>query len=274
MSLFTRPPITALCLGGGGARGFAHVGALKAFEEAGIKFDICVGTSVGSLVGALYSFGIPTTKMIEFSHALNVKDIHGGSFLFPPSCQKVGEAISPLVGNKNIEEAKIKFAAVAVNLITAKEVILDKGSVTDAVSASCAVPIFFKPLIKDDMHLVDGGLLNNIPADVCRMFGADVVVTVDVNPTRGGGTSELGMLDIIKATFSIMSAKTSESGYRYSDIIIAPDMSKYRSTKKDGYEEMMQRGYEAAHSKIADIKKILNKGVSKFKKPQFARKSN
>ncbi len=266
MSLFYRPPVTALCLGGGGARGFAHVGALKAFAEAGINFDICVGTSVGSLVGSLYSLGVTVPQMMSFSNSLDLKDIHSGSLLFPSPCQKIGEAIKPLVGDKSIEDAKIKFAAVAVDLISARQIIFDTGSVTDAVSASCAVPIIFKPLVKDGMHLVDGGLLNNIPADVCRMLGADVVVTVDVNPTRGAGTSELKTLEILKATFSIMSAKTSDAGYIHSDIIIAPDMSEFSAMKKDGFETMMQRGYEAAHAKLAEVKRLLTKKVSKFKK--------
>ena len=266
MSIFSRPPVTALCLGGGGARGFAHVGALKAFEEAGIKFDICVGTSVGSLVGSLYAMGISTSKMIEFSHALELKDIHSGSLLFPSPSTNIGEAIRPLVGDADIKDTKIKFAAVAVDLVTAKQVIFDSGRIVDAVSASCAVPIIFKPTVLGDKHLVDGGLLNNIPADVCRMLGADVVVTVDVNPTRGQGTSELKVVDILKATLSIALKKASESGYVYSDVVIATDTSQFSSAKKTGYEEMMQHGYESAHTKIAEIKRLFNKRISKFKK--------
>jgi len=257
MSLFRRKPVTALCLGGGGARGFAHVGAIKAFEEAGIKFDICVGTSVGSLVGALYSFGVPVQKMIEFSHDLNPKDIHSGSLLFPSPCENIGKVIKNVLGDKNIEESQTKFAAVAVDLISARQIILDKGSVADAVSASCCVPVFFKPLIKNGMHLVDGGLLNTIPADVCRMLGADVVVSVDVNPTRLHGTSELKIVDVLKTTFSIMSSKIAESGYVNSDLIIAPDLSQFSAKSKDGYEMMMQRGYEHAHAKISQIKQLL-----------------
>ena len=266
MSIFSRPPITALCLGGGGARGFAHVGALKAFEEAGINFDICVGTSVGSLVGSLYAMGVSTSKMIEFSHALELKDIHSWPIIVPSPSSNIGEAIHPLVGDADIRDAKIKFAAVAVDLVTAKQVIFDSGKIVDAVSASCAVPLIFKPMVLGNMHLVDGGLLNNIPADVCRMLGADVVVTVDVNPTRSQGTDELKIIDIAKTTFSIMLSKSSESGYVHSDIVIATDTSQFSSAKKTGYEEMMQRGYESASAKIAEIKRLFNKRISKFKK--------
>lgn len=264
MSFLSRPPINALCLGGGGARGFAHIGAIKAFEEAGITFDICVGTSVGSLVGALYAFGIKSADMIAYTHALSMKDIHGGSILSPSPCENIGEILSPLIGKPNIEDSRVKFACVAVDLVSAKQIIFDKGDVAQAVSASCAVPIFFRPLTKDGMHLVDGGLLNNIPADVCRLFGADNVITVDVNPTRGGGTDSLKTFDILKATFNIMTTKASESGYINSDIIIAPDMSAFKATKKDGYEQMMQRGYEAAHAKIAEIKKLLSRKIRRF----------
>ena len=108
-------------------------------------------------------------------------------------------------------------------------------------------------------HLVDGGLLNNIPADVCRMVGADNVVTVDVNPTRGGGTSEMGLISVLKATFDIMGANSSVHGLINSDIIVAPDLSAFKSTDKDGYEEMYRLGYEAAKEKCDEILRLIYK---------------
>ena len=260
--LFSRflRPVSALCLGGGGARGFGHIGAIKAFEEAGIDFDVVVGTSVGSYVGCLYAAGIKSSQMIDFAHDLNLKDIHSGSLLFPSPAERIGASIQPLIGDKKIEELSKKFAAVAVDLVTARQVIIDKGRVTEAVSASCAVPLFFKPLNMGNLHLVDGGLLNNIPADVCRMLGAEFVVAVDINPTRGGGTPELKTLDILKATFNIMSATSSSGGYINSDVIITPNMSDFSAFKKDGYERMIQLGYEEAHAQIAKIRAVLKPG--------------
>ncbi len=149
------------------------------------------------------------------------------------------------------------FYCVAVDITSGKEFVFDSGSVSEAISASCAVPLIFRPVVKGDRHLVDGGVLNNIPASVCKMFGADYVVTVDVNPTRGGGTKELNMLDVIKATFNIMAAHTSVEGLRMSDVIIAPMLGEFSATKKDGYEKMIELGYNAAMENIEKIKKLF-----------------
>ena len=110
------------------------------------------------------------------------------------------------------------------------------------------------------MHLVDGGLLNNIPSDVCRMLGADKVVSIDINPTRGGGTDELGLIEVLKATFSIMSSNSSIMGIKHTDILIAADTSKFSSVSKSGYEEMTALGYKAASEQIVKIKELMQKG--------------
>lgn len=253
-----RKPKVALCLGGGGARGFAHIGALKAFDEAGFDFDMCVGTSVGSLVGAFYCSGIDIQHLEEYSHELQIGDVKTTRLGIFSDAQSIGKIFTRRMGNMNIEDMLKPFACVAVDLVSGKEVVFDRGSVGDAISSSCAVPIVFKPVVLGERHLVDGGVLNNIPASVCKMLGADFVVTVDVNPTRGEGTKELGTLDILKATYRIMSAHTSVEGLRMSDVIVATDLSKYSAAKKEGYEEMIKLGYNAAKEKIADIQNLFD----------------
>lgn len=253
-----RKPKVALCLGGGGARGFAHIGALKAFEEAGFNFDFCCGTSVGSLVGAFYCAGIAADDLIAYSHELQLRDVKTSKLFIGSDPLAIGNIFTRRMGNMNIEDMLRPFSCVAVDLVTGKPVIFDSGSVSQAVSSSCAVPIVFRPVVIGEKHLVDGGVLNNIPASVCKMFGADFVVTVDVNPTRGGGTNELGLLDVIKATYNIMSAHTSEEGLRLSDVIISADLSKFSAAKKDGYEEMIKLGYEAAKQKAEEVKKLFD----------------
>ena len=249
----------ALCLGGGGARGFAHIGALQAFADEGIDFDMVVGTSVGALVGALYACGVSPKEMMLKGHALSMKDIKKGLLFQPDDSMKIGKIVTEIIGERNIEDLPKKFCAVAVDLVEGKEVLLDRGSVAFAVSASATVPIVFKPLIDGERHLVDGGLLNNIPADVCRMFGADKVVTVDVNPTRGSGTSETGLIPVMKATFDIMGANASYQGLINSDIIIAPDLSAFKSTAKTGFEEMYALGYDEAKKKSKEIIELIYK---------------
>lgn len=255
-NVVTRPTV-ALCLGGGGARGFGHLGAIKALEQAGIDFDMCVGTSVGSLVGALYCAGLNADEMIIHSHGLELEDIRKGAFFRAKDAAPIGKVVSDIIGDKNIEELKKRFAAVAVDLVSGRQIIFDKGNVASAVSASCCVPVLFKPVVIGNMHLVDGGLLNTIPADVCRMLGADKVVSIDINSTRGGGTEELGTMDVIKASFNIMSAASAKEGLRQSDIIIRPDLKKFKATKKDGFEEMIENGYEAAKLHINEIKALF-----------------
>ena len=245
----------ALCLGGGGARGFAHIGALKAFEEAGIKFDMVSGTSVGALVGAFYAAGFKSGDMEAFGAAINPKEIHSG--FRPNDPKKVGEVIKKHLGELKIENLGIKYYAVATDLRSAREVIIDKGYLHEAVSASCAVPMFFRPLVMGGRHLADGGLLNNIPADICRMMGADFVVTVDINSQRGTGTDSLGVIDVVKTALSIALANASTQGLINSDIIIAPDLSAFSARKKTGHGEMMRLGYEAAKEKIGAIYELF-----------------
>ncbi len=248
-----RKGVVALCLGGGGARGFAHIGALKAFEEEGIDFDFVVGTSVGALIGALYAGGVSAADMMKKGAALEMKDIKKGFFFQPDDSMKIGKVVTDVIGDVDIKSLKKPFACVAVDLVTGKQIIMDSGKVGKAVSASATVPLFFKPLIDGERHLVDGGLLNNIPADVCRMMGAEYVVTVDVNPTRGGGTSETGLISVLKATFDIMGANSSYQGLINSDIIVAPDLSKFSSAAKNGYEEMYELGYREAKKYCQEI---------------------
>ncbi len=250
-----KPKKTGLCLGGGGARAFAHIGALKALMEEGLTFDMVAGTSAGSLISALFAAGISIDEMENVANKINLKDIRSG--FAPNDPLKIGAIVRNLVGDMRIENLSMPLYIVAVDLVNPRQIIFDRGLLYEAVSASCAVPVFFKPLVKGKMHLVDGGLLNNIPADVLRMMGADNVVTVDINSTRGSGTDSTAMIDVAKATLSIMATSASQTGLVNSDIIIAPDLSKFSATKKEGHEEMIQLGYEAAKKKIPDIKRLM-----------------
>jgi len=248
----------ALCLGGGGTRGFAHIGAIRAFEEAGIDFDFVAGTSVGSVVGALYCAGISSRVMLDHAHILRVKDIHSGPLWWAGDARKVGRMVESIIGEgKKLEDLPKKLVCMAVDLVSGQQEILETGYVRDVVSASSAVPVIFRPVVIGDKHLVDGGLLNNIPADIARMLGAEAVVTVDINHSRGGATKSLKTFDVARATLAIISANSSISGLVNSDIIINPDLTRYRASKKDGYEEMCELGYNAAKEKIDEIIKLM-----------------
>lgn len=246
-----------LVLGGGGARGFVQVGALKAFKESNIDFDMCVGTSVGSIVGALYCAGVAPEDIIKISDTLDRIDFHGRLLIKPDDPRKIGDVLSRVIGDVKIEDLKKKYAAVATDLKTGKQVIISSGSILDAVSASSAFPIIYAPLKKDGRNLCDGGLTNNIPADVCKMLGADRVVTVDVHTTRGSGTDGTGVFDVLRAMFSIMGANASTVGLMQSDVVIAPNTSAFRATSKFGYLDMIELGYNATMEKIDEIKLLF-----------------
>ena len=255
--------VTALCLGGGGTRGFAHIGAIKAFEENGIDFDIIVGTSAGSIIGCLYAYGISAQRMLEYGAALNEKDIHNGNFLVPNDAGKIGRIVSDFIGDATIEQVKAargkKFACVAVDLVTTKQIVLSSGRAATAVSASSCVPLLYKPVVLGELHLVDGGVLNNIPSDVCRLLGADKVVTIDVNPTRSSGTDKTNFISVFKAVFAMMGANSSINGIIDSDVLVSTDTSEFSSGKKEGFAEMYRRGYLSAKEKIPDIVDIMYK---------------
>jgi len=254
-------PKVGLALSGGGAKGYAHIGALKAFAENGIEFDMVAGTSVGSLLGALYAYSMPIEDMLAAGEALEVKDIRNSTFLLNPSNPANIEAVvRKLIGDVVFSDLKKPFAAIATDLKTGNEIVLNMGNVCRAVSASCCVPIIFKPVIWDEMHLVDGGLVNVLPATVVRAMGADKVVGVDINSTRGSGTDSLKLWDIVKASFRIATGASSKFGIQQCDVAVLPNTQKYKSTKKEGFEEMIDEGYRAALDAMPEILRLFERG--------------
>ena len=259
MGIFKKKPeVIGLCLGGGGARGFGHLGALKAFEEYGINFDMVAGCSVGSLVGAMMCAGKTFKQIYNMSKGLEVKDIKRSKIKFMPSTTDgLEELVTNNIKAKNIEDLPKKLYVVSVDVKTGKEIVFEKGELSKIVAGSCAVPGVFYAVSYNDMTLVDGGVMNNIPADVLKKKGCDVIITIDVNSTRGGGTNSDKFYDVLMASFGIMMKNNSKQGYEYSDIVIKPDMKRFKSTKLDGYETMIQEGYNATITLMPEILKII-----------------
>lgn len=257
----SRPPKPyhklGLALSGGGTRGVAHIGALKAFEENGIKFDCVAGTSAGSILGALYCAGLPFDEMLQAAKALTRKDLLNNRFVFGSDPHSIEQAATRVLGDVTFDSLALPFAAVAVDIRTGSEVVLNSGSVCSAIAASSAVPMLYKPFIMDDMALVDGGLLNNMPADVCRKMGAELVISVDLNHNRGHGTSSDKILDTIVAVWTITTKSTMYKGQINSDVIITPELSEYKNTKLLYLDEMVQEGYRATLAQMDEIKQLL-----------------
>lgn len=247
-----------LALGGGGARGFAHLGVLKAFEENGIMFDFVAGTSVGSLVGALYAYGLTSEQIINEARKLNKKDIKTNKIAFMPSkTEGLQTVIKNILGDINFKDLKKPFCAVAVDIKSGKEVDIKQGNLAKAVAGSCAVPGVFSYVDFDNFRLMDGGLHNTIPSDVVKSMGADFVVAVDCNPNRGYGTESTKFIDILSASIRILMKSNAVKGKMFADVLIEPDTKRFKSTKFTGSEEMILEGYNATLKKIPEIKNLL-----------------
>lgn len=255
-----------LALGGGGARGFAHLGAIKAFEEYGLKFDYVSGTSAGSIVGAFYAAGYDYAKMYKVAKEMNVKDIRTSKLVFVPSkSDGIEKVFKDELGDINIEDLPIPFSAVAVDIISTEECVITKGNLAKACAGSCAVPGIFQPVVFGDRHLCDGGLENTIPADVPKLMGCDYVVAIDVNKSRGYGTDSTKMLDVLACSIRILMKGNAFKGYVYADVMVKPETKRFKSTKKEGFMDMIEEGYKATIDVMPQIMALFNKKPLKAK---------
>lgn len=249
-----------LALGGGGARGFALIGAIRAFEEENIKFDYISGTSIGSIVGAMVSFGLTSAQMQEIATKIRVKDIRTSKIPFMPSSTEALENILiSTVGDINIEDLKTPFCAVAVDMVSGNEVDITSGRLCKALAGSCAVPTVFSAVEFEDKVLFDGGLQNTIPADVLRKLGCDAVVSIDINSTRGNGTNSKKYIDLLMASIGVMMKSNAIKGYLNSDIMIKPDLQRFSASKTDGMLEMIEEGYKATKAMMPQIKELFRR---------------
>jgi NTE family protein len=217
----------ALVLSGGGALGCAHIGVIKALEKYNIPVDIVVGTSMGGIVGAAYSAGLSTDEMLEFAckfKTINFLDVNfDNSGLF--SGKGVMKIINKFIPDTNIEFLPRTFACVSADLYTDKEVVFKTGSLRDAVRATISIPGIFVPFPKDDMLLIDGGVVNNLPEDVAMEMGADVIISCDVisdcRITKKPKNAFVTLFySIFTSTKEIQKLKA-----QHSDILIRPNMS-------------------------------------------------
>ena len=259
-------PKIGLALGGGGARGFAHIGAIKAFEEYGLKFDYVCGTSAGSIVGAFYAAGYNYEQMLKIAKQIDVGDIRTSKIVLVPSKSSgLEKIIKDELGDVNIEELPLPFSSVAVDIISTEECVITKGNLAKAVAGSCAVPGVFQPVVFGDRHLCDGGLQNTIPADVPKLMGCDYVIGVDVNKSRGYGTNSTRLIDVLGVSIRILMKGNVVKGYLYSDVMVKPETKRFKSTKKEGFLDMIEEGYKAAIDVMPDIIKIFKQKPLKLK---------
>ena len=276
-------PTVALVLGGGGAKGFAHVGVIKALEENGIKPTLVVGTSVGSLVGSLYASG-HNAKQLEHL-ALTTSDSELTDFTLSNQGFiegiKLKNFINANVGGRTIENFPIRFAAIAADKNTLKKTVFTTGDVGLAVQASCSVPnIFIAPRIPEKVgkKYIDGGVVSLVPVDSARELGADIVIAVDVTAPSTKTNSNIssanngainitslssfwGLLENSLLANANNSANSRSSKMRLerdrADIVIIPEVGHLSSLDSSQRRALITAGEQAANEQMAAIKKLI-----------------
>lgn len=252
-------PRLGLALGGGSARGFAHIGVLKSLDQAGIRPDLVVGTSAGSLVGAFYAAGWTPWQIEEF--ALGVREADVADFATAGKRGMLaGDALARIVQERlkgaRIEGLKTRFAAVCTDLRTGELALLRHGPVGDAVRASCSIPGVFVPKDLNGRELVDGGLVSPLPVRSARQMGADLVVAVDV-AARPKRSDFPGLYEVILQSFEIMGRALADQEAQQADLLIRPETGQYSSSDFNVRREMIQAGYEACQAQLPEIRRRL-----------------
>lgn len=249
-----------LVLGGGGARGIAYIGVFKALEENNINFDFVAGTSVGSIAGAAYAFGLKSSDMYNIVKTLNTKDIRPNVIPFMPSkTDGIAKLCANIFGKEDISfsDLKIPFCAVCTDLKTGEEYDIIKGNLIKALCASCSAPGVFLAVPYEDTILADGGITNNIPSSVAKKFNCTKIVSIDLHSKRGEGTNSEGFFDLLLASIQIMMKANSEKGYYDADIMVQPDLKRFKVTKIQDIDEIIAEGYNATIRKMPEIKRLF-----------------
>ncbi|OGW48019.1 MAG: hypothetical protein A2078_05475 [Nitrospirae bacterium GWC2_57_9] len=286
-------PKVCLALGGGAARGLAHLGVLKVFEDARVPIDMIAGTSLGALIGGLYasqpdasywtarieqylrSFRSRKTRL-EFIRRLEQPESRNHGFFSDManlirkgyfwgitatkpafiSEKEYEEFIYPLIPASNIEETKIAFACVATDIRNGKRVVYRSGPLRRAISASCALPGIFPPVADGDMLLVDGGWVERVPVRCARDMGADIVIAVDVSSEIGRFEEKFG-LDVVMRADAVSRIYLNELLLREADMVIHPAVGATHWADFSNPRELIRQGETAALEKLVSIRTVI-----------------
>ena len=252
------PVKIGLALGGGAARGFAHIGVIKALEAQGIVPDIVVGASAGAVVGALYSSGLSGFELQKM--AMDMDEGQIGDWSLPDRGVFKGEAlqnfVNRAVANRPLEKLPRTLGVVATDLKSGESVVFRSGNTGMAVRASAAVPGVFQPVNINGREYVDGGLVSPIPAKAARNLGANFVIAVDISvKPRDARTSST--LDVLLQTFAIMGQSISRHETAEADIVIRPITAELPATDFAGRHRAVLEGEKAAAAAMPEIKERL-----------------
>ena len=251
------PARIGLALGGGAARGFAHVGVIQVLEEAGIRPDMVVGTSAGSLVAALYASGRNGAQLQQVAESLEEAALTDWTLpIFGRGALK-GEAlaryVSSLVNHKLIEEMPMPLGIVATDLGSGQGVLFRRGSTGTAVRASSAVPSVFQPVTIAGRDYVDGGLVSPVPVGFARQMGADLVIAVDISsPPEGQATGD--SLQILLQTFAIMSKSINRFELKEADVVVRPALAGVKSADFTAKRRSIEAGRRAMQQALPQLR--------------------
>lgn len=255
---FQKKRSVTLVLGGGSARGIAHVGVLKVFEREKIPIDMIVGTSMGALIGAAHAVGDPITSMERKAMKFSVNK------LLDPIVPKLGMlagnrlegVIRTLLDGKTFDDCRIPFIAVTTDIETGEEVIHRTGDLSKVVRASCSWPGIFSPVKIDGRLLVDGGIKNSVPTRIARALGADYIIAVDVGFCVRNGKIE-NIFQMILQAFQIEGEELNKYQTVGADAVIKIDLPNIDQIAFERATEIIRRGQDSAEMKIAQIKRDL-----------------
>jgi len=255
-------PKIALVLGGGAARGFAHIGVIRTLEQEKIPIDMIVGTSVGSLIGAIYASDMNSFELEWTAFALEKDSIfdYGIMNAFTgmglANGDKLEEFVRTKIATSNIEDLKLPFVAVATDLNRGTRVVLDRGSVAKAVHASSAVPGVFNPVEHQGRLLVDGGVMDNIPIAVAREKGADIVIAVDISENLAN-FNITNLVDVMLQAVNIMFNENVRYKKKEADVLITPHVGSVAMLDFTQKKRCMQAGIEATQKAMPEIRKRI-----------------
>lgn len=253
-----RPPKIGLALGGGAARGFAHIGVLQVLEEQGIKPDLVVGTSAGSVVATLYAAGKTPAELNNMAMTLDESTIT--DWVFPGRSLLKGEALAKFVrnlsGGRQIESMRLPLGIVAADLQNGQPILFRKGDPGVAVRASSSVPGVFEPVRIGGREYIDGGAVSPIPVRYAKQMGADVVIAVDISAIPEGQPTK-GAVDILLQTFNIMGHAISQYELQDADVVMRPKLEGIGSTEFSARRLSILAGREAALMVMPQLKERI-----------------
>lgn len=256
-----RPLKIGLALGGGAARGFAHIGVIKALEARGIDADIVVGTSAGSVIAALYASGMTGLQMNKLALTMDeaaISDwalpLRSRGFLKGIALQNY---VNTTLNNRPIEKMSRPLGIVATDLKSGQPILFQRGNTGIAVRASCSVPSIFEPVRIGDREYVDGGLVSPVPAAFARKMGADLVIAVDISQRPENGLTR-SSFDVLMQTFTIMgqSIKAYELD-KYADIVVHPNLAAMSGSDFGQRNAAILAGEEAVHRIFPQLQQKL-----------------